>query len=52
MNKLLIFIILFLSLFLNLNANPNIQGRTGILIDYNSDEVLFELDPDIQIYPA
>jgi D-alanyl-D-alanine carboxypeptidase (penicillin-binding protein 5/6) len=52
MNKLLIFIILFLSLFLNLNANPNIQGRTGILIDYSSDEILFELDPDAQIYPA
>ena len=33
-------------------ANPNIQARTGILVDYHSDEVLFELDPDAQIYPA
>ena len=33
-------------------ANPNIQARTGILIDYHSGEVLYELDPDSQIYPA
>ena len=33
-------------------ANPNIQARTGILIDYHSDEVLYELNPDDQIYPA
>ena len=52
MNKLIIFITLFLSLNFNLNANPNILARTGILIDYHSDEVLFELDPDSQIYPA
>ena len=37
---------------LNLFANPNIQARTGILIDYHSNEVLYELDPDSQIYPA
>ena len=35
-----------------LNANPNINARTAILIDYNSDEILFENDPDAQIYPA
>ena len=52
MNKLIIFITLFLSLNFNVNANPNILARTGILVDYHSDEVLFELDPDSQIYPA
>ena len=48
--------ILIIILFFVLNsqgfANPNIQARTGILVDYHSDEILFELDPDSQIYPA
>ena len=52
MNKTLIFIFLYVNFSLNLFANPNIQARTGILIDYHSDEVLYELDPDTQIYPA
>ena len=52
MNKILILIFLYVNFSLNLFANPNIQARTGILIDYHSDEVLYELDPDAQIYPA
>ena len=52
MNKIFIFIFLYLNLSLNLFANPNIQARTGILIDYHSNKVLYELDPDSQIYPA
>ena len=52
MNKILIFLILYITSGLNLFANPNIQARTGILIDYHSDEILYELDPDSQIYPA
>ena len=52
MNKLLISILVFFYLTINLNANPNINARTGILVDYHSDEILFELDPDAQIYPA
>ena len=52
MNKILILIFLYFNICLNLFANPNIQARTGILIDYHSDEVLYELDPDSQIYPA
>ena len=52
MNKILIFIFLYFSYSLNLFANPIIQARTGILVDYHSDEVLYELDPDSQIYPA
>ena len=39
-------------MFTNLLANPNIQARTGILVDYHSDKVLFELEPDAIIYPA
>ena len=52
MNKILIIIFLYLNFIINLFANPNIQARTGILIDYHSDEVLYELDSDAQIYPA
>ena len=52
MNKILIFILLYLNMSFVSFANPNIQARTGILIDYHSGEVLYELDPDSQIYPA
>ena len=52
MNKFTIIIILLLLLTPKVFANPNLKARTGILIDYHSDEVLFELDPDSQIYPA
>ena len=47
MNKFIILITLFFSLSLNLSANPNLNARTGILIDYHSEDILFELDPDI-----
>ena len=47
-----IIIILFLYSTSFLSANPVIQARTSILVDYHSDEVLFELEADTQIYPA
>ena len=31
---------------------PKIDVKTAILLDYNSDEILFELEPDMEIYPA
>jgi D-alanyl-D-alanine carboxypeptidase (penicillin-binding protein 5/6) len=52
MSKFIILTFLFFSLSLKINANPNLQARTGILVDFHSDEILFELDPDSQIYPA
>ncbi len=52
MNKLLIIIFLLFSLSTKLLSNPNIQARTGILVDYHSNEILYEMDPDAQIYPA
>ena len=52
MIKIIIVIIFLLNFSSNLLANPNLQARTGILVDYHSDEILFELDPDAQIYPA
>ena len=36
----------------NVSAEPKINARTAILMDYDSEEILFELDPDHQIYPA
>ena len=52
MNKFLTFIFLFFFIITKISAAPNIQARTGILIDYHSNEILFELEADAQIYPA
>ncbi len=52
MNKFFITIFLYLNLIAFAVANPNIQARTGILMDYDSEEILFELDPEAKIYPA
>ena len=52
MNKIIFLIIIFFNLYNISIANPNIQARTGILMDYHSEEVMFELDADAQIYPA
>ncbi len=52
MIKFLLFIFFAFNITINAIANPNLKARTGILLDYHSDEVLFELDPDAQIYPA
>tara|TARA_B110000444_G_C18744779_1_gene549730 strand:- start:33 stop:1184 length:1152 start_codon:yes stop_codon:yes gene_type:complete len=53
MNKLKILTILLL---LNYNnfviAKPTVNARTAIVIDYHSDKILFEIEPDMQIYPA
>ncbi|MDB9752370.1 D-alanyl-D-alanine carboxypeptidase [Pelagibacteraceae bacterium] len=54
MNK---FKLLFLTLLL-LNKNSGVEAetsfnlRTAIVVDYHSDEVLYENEPDLQIYPA
>ena len=52
MNKLIFLIIVYLKLFNVLYATPNLNARTAILVDYDSDKVLYEMDPDSQIYPA
>ena len=52
MNRILFFIIIILNINTTLFSKPNVVARTGILVDYHSDEVLYELDPDSQIYPA
>ena len=52
MNKIYLLIFLFFFFSSTLIANPNIKARTTILVDYHSDEILYESDPDAQIYPA
>ncbi len=52
MNKIFIILVIFLKFIVTAYANPSLNIRTGILMDYHSDEILFELDPDAQIYPA
>ncbi|MDC1158580.1 D-alanyl-D-alanine carboxypeptidase [Pelagibacteraceae bacterium] len=52
MNKFILTILLLLISSSYSLANPIVQARTAIIVDYNSDEVLFELEPDTQIYPA
>ena len=50
-NFLKITIFFFISINVAI-ANPKIQARTAILIDYQSDKVLYELQPDHSIHPA
>ena len=52
MSKFYILFFLVFSFIGNLFANPNIQARTAILFDYHSEDVLYEMDADAQIYPA
>ena len=51
-NCLKILIIFFLSHATFLHSEPNIKARTAILIDYQSDKILYELQPDHSIHPA
>ena len=50
-NKLLILFLILFS-FSHSWANPKIDLRSGILIDYHSGKILYEEDADHQIYPA
>ena len=52
MNKLLILFVFYFFVLSNSFANPTINARTAILIDYHSEEILYEMDPDSKIYPA
>ena len=52
MNNLKILFALSLFTFSTAFANPAINARTAIVLDYQSDKVLFELEADKQIYPA
>jgi D-alanyl-D-alanine carboxypeptidase (penicillin-binding protein 5/6) len=52
MNKLKIILVIFIFNHTSVMANPAIEARTAIVVDYHSDKILYELDPDAQIYPA
>ena len=49
-----IFINILLSFIIvgNSYANFDVKARTAILLDYHSDEILYEKDPDRKIFPA
>ena len=36
----------------NVHSNPDIKARTVILVDYQSDKILYSLQPDHSIHPA
>ena len=53
MIKIKTFIIfLFFLLVTNSWSSPKIDVKTAILVDYHSDKILYELEPDMSIYPA
>ncbi len=52
MIKIIITLSVYLILTVSSFSKPNIDARTVILIDYHSDKILYEFDPDAQIYPA
>ena len=53
MTKILIKLVtLYFVLTVNLIANPKVDIKTAILVDYDSNEIIYELEPDMSIYPA
>ena len=53
MNKLILnFLIFYFLLTLNLLSNPKVDVKTAILLDFDSNEIIYELEPDMSIYPA
>ncbi len=44
--------IIFFTFLSNLFATPKLDVKSAILMDYNSDKILYEIDPDTHIYPA
>ena len=43
---------IFFSFSSVLIASPKIDVKSAILMDYNSGKILYEIDPDVHIYPA
>ena len=53
MNKILkILTTIYFVLTVNLYSNPKVDVKTAILLDYDSNEIIYELEPDMSIYPA
>ena len=52
MNKIIAILTIYFT-FINVAlSTPKIDAKTAILMDYNSSEILYELEPDQEIYPA
>ena len=47
-----IFLIFFFIVVTNVHSKPDIKARTVILVDYQSDKILYSLQPDHSIHPA
>ena len=52
MNKFFIFFIAILLFSNSAISNPKIKAKTAILMDFDSDEIIYEMDADLSIYPA
>ena len=52
MNKIKLTLFFLLLHYSVATANPTIEARTAIVLDYQSGKILYELDPDQEIYPA
>ena len=52
MNKKILIFIFTIFFSTSLLASPKISAKTAILIDYHTDEILYELEADFSIYPA
>ena len=52
MNKFFLYFIALLLFSNSAISNPKINAKTAILMDFNSDEVIYEMDADLSIYPA
>ena len=52
MKKIFILLIIFTSFCFEVIAQPNIKAKTAILIDYHSGKILYEIEPEMSIYPA
>ena len=51
-NYIKYFLLYFLTWTSFAHGNPNIVARSAILIDYQTDKILFEREADMNIYPA
>ena len=54
MNRTIIILLSFVFL-INSNvftAQPTTSAKTAIIVDYDSGEVIYSLEPDMSIYPA
>ena len=52
MNKFFLHLVVILFFSNSAISNPKIKAKTAILMDYDSNEIIYEMDADLSIYPA